>query len=386
MITMIKPFSALKFFKENKRKGLMTFVVLILSICAVSLITVLINSIHESYNDTVLKPFANYSIVGNTSHDIYLNQSVVDRLKSDSNIERLVPCDIDATNVSFSIGGGLTYGVFADKSDIGYYLDKVNDTVEQGRLPENNSKEIAVHRRVMSNKNWEIGQTVGNEKNSDEMLSGAFKIVGILDGPSITFVGTQTNRQGQYVKNELDTTKPINYAVFPKAGKMGAVNEMLDKINVNDASVTTYSILKSQGEESFASIDNTLIAIILAVTIILSISISALMYLIYLQRSDEFGILLAMGYRKSFIYRLIFKEVLALNIISWSVGLLASYLVIQLLNFLIYNPQGSMLNLFSANVFENTIYIPVAAVLFSVLPILSKMRKQDPITIIEGRN
>jgi hypothetical protein len=47
----MKPLSALKFFKENKRKALVSFIVLIFTVCAISLITVLINSMTGTIKD-----------------------------------------------------------------------------------------------------------------------------------------------------------------------------------------------------------------------------------------------------------------------------------------------------------------------------------------------
>jgi putative ABC transport system permease protein len=386
-VTDLKPFSALKYFKENKKKGLMTFIVLILSICAVSLITVLINSIFETCNNTLLTPFTKFSLASNVSGEFYLNQSVVDKLKADSDIDRLVPCDIDETSISLAIGGNTDVpGVFADKSDIDFFLDKNGDTLKEGRMPENNTNEIAVHWRVMANKHWKIGQEVGNDKDSDEWLTGTYKIVGTLDGPDIALVGTQTSRERQYMKNKLDLSKPIAYAIFPKDGKLEAVNKTLDGFDKSDAVINNYSQMKKIFDKSLSSLDTTMLAIILIVTLILSISVGALMYLIYLQRSDEFGILTAMGYRKGFIYRLIFKEVLSLDLIGWAVGIIFTYFVVDLLNSLVYIPQGTTLDFFTPKVFEYTLAIPLMVALFSILPILTKMRKQDPITIIERRD
>jgi putative ABC transport system permease protein len=345
----------------------------------------MINSIRESF-DVFSQPFTKYSLVANSASELYLNQSVVNKLKSNPDIERLIACDTDGISTNFSIGGSAVIGTFASSSDLKYFLSKMSNTVKEGRLPKDNTNEIAVHQRVMSNKNWKIGQIVGNKVDSKEYLTGFFKIVGVLDGPTVTFVGTQSNREKQYVENGLDTTKSIEYEVFAKPGKFDAVNKILERINENDAAVTDYNIMVTQENDGFASINATLIGVVLVVTAILSISISSLMYLIYLQRSDEFGILLAMGYRKSFIYRLILKEILFLNIISWATGFLLAYFLIYLLNYFVYNPQGSVLNFFSYNVFENTLCIPIVATLFSILPILSKMRKQDPITIIERRD
>lgn len=383
----MKPFSTFKFFKENKRKGLLTFIVLILSVCAVSLITVLINSIYETCNDTIMRPFTNFSLVSKATGQFFISPSITKKLKNNGNIERLITCDIDETSINLAIGGNTDVpGIFAGKKDVAFYIKKVGDYVMKGRLPNNKTDEIAVHWRVMNNKKWKIGQIVGSDKNSDEWLSGSYKIVGVLNGPNIAMVGTQTYRERQYIKNGLDIKKPICYAVFPKAGKLAAVNNMLGKLNKNDASVTTYNQLKKELDKNLGSINATLFAIILIVTIILSISVGALMYLIYLQRSDEFGILTAMGYRKGFIYRLISKEVLSLNIISWLAGLVFTYVVVRLLNQFVYIPQGNTVNFFTPTVFKYTLTIPIMVTIFSIFPILIKMRRQDPITIIERRD
>ena len=382
----MKPFCALKFFKENKKKGLLTIIVLILSVCAVSIITVLINSIHETCDDTMLRPFMELSLVTKTTGQFYLDSSVADKLKSDSNIDRIISCDVDETSFYTTIGNTQIFGIFADKSDINFILNKEGDSVKQGRMPEDKTNEIAVHWRIMSNKKWKIGQIVGSDKDSNEGLSGSYKIVGVLDGPTVAMVGTQSYRDKQYIKNGLDITKTIAYAVIPKVSKLTAVNKTLEKISKNNAEIVDYTQIKKDLDKFLSSINSILIAIILIVTIILSISVGSLMYLIYLQRSDEFGILIAMGYRKNFIYHLIFKEVLSLDIISWVAGIIFSYLAVQLLNELVYVPQGNILNFLNLTVFEYSLAIPLMVAIFSALPILMKMRKQDPITIIERRD
>jgi len=383
----MKPFSTFKFFKENTRKGIVTFIVLILSICGISLITVIVNSIYDTVN-SAWEPFTKYSLVSKIDGDFYLNNSIVSSLKSSNNIEKLISCDISYTNISLGIGGGSSsmYGIFAEKSDIEYYLSEIGDSIKEGYLPQNNTNEIAVHWRVMSSKKWKLGQIVGSNVNSDENLAGSYKIVGILDGPALTLVGTQTSNEKKYNENGLKLNKPLCYAVFPKPGKLYSVNKSLDTLDKSKASVVDYSQIQKDMNESESSMNSTLLLIILIVVLILSISVGSLMYIVFLQRSNEFGILISIGYKRRFIYFLIFREILALNILSWITGMVITYFLVLFLNNTVYIPQGNILNFFNTRVFIYSLVVPIIVTLFSIPPIYLRMHKQDIITTIERRD
>lgn len=386
----MKPFSALKYFTENKKKGLMTFLVLIFTVCAVALITTLINSIFDSVNETSMKLMENVSFVSYTSDTITgLPKDTVDKLKSNTDIDKLIPVDDFAyTTITLAIGGNTSIPIdFSKKEDSEEVLKRIGDTVKEGRMPDTGAKEIAVHWKVMNNKGWKLGQTVGSEVNEEEYLNGKYKIVGILDGPSVMGFGGESYNLEKWIKNGVvkkDVT--LAYAVLPKAGKIDTVNKMLDGFDKKKLSVTTYSSLKKQLDKVLGGLSTTMLAIIIIVVFILSISIGTLMYLIYLQRSEEFGILSAMGYRRSFIRRLIIKEVVSLNLIGWVSGTLFSMGVIALLNCFIYFPKGTPMGLISLQSMLYTLIIPLMVVCFSLLPILTKLRKQDAITIIERRD
>jgi putative ABC transport system permease protein len=385
----MKPFSALKFFTENKKKGLMTFLVLIFTVCAVALITTLINSIFDSVNETSMKLMENVSFVSYTSDTITgLPKDAVDKMKNSPDVDKLIPVDdFDYTSITLAIGGNTDIPIdFSKKEDSEEVLKRIGDTVKEGRMPNTGAKEIAVHWKAMNNKGWKLGQTVGSEVNDEEYLHGKYKIVGILDGPSVMGFGGESYSLEKWKSNGVVKKDIVlAYAVLPKQGKLDAVNKMLDGFDKKKLSVTTYSSLKKELDKSLSGLSTTMLSIIIIVVFILSISIGTLMYLIYLQRSEEFGILSAMGYRRGFIRGLITKEVVSLNLIGWVSGTLLSMGVIALLNYFIYLPKGTPMGLISIQSILYTLIIPLMVVCFSLLPILTKLHKQDPITIIERR-
>ncbi len=381
----MKPLSALKFFKENKRKALVSFIVLIFTVCAISLITVLINSMTGTVKDVNLKPFEYFSCVYPMDGEFFLKDSVVEKLKASNDVEKLMPADIGNTMMNLSIGGNTSVPVaFMDKKDTQALINKMDDKVTEGRLPENGTNEVAVHWRILANKKLKIGDTMGSFKDKDEFLSGEYKIVGKLDGPNIIFVGSESYKQKQ-LKATNQSSKPTGYLVIPKEGHRESLNKLLSSFDKSEASIMNYDEMKSFMDKVMKGLNSTIIAIILIVIFILSISVGALMYVIYIQRSDEFGILYAMGYRRKYIRNLIIKEIMSLNVICWTVGLIFTYGVVFLLNKLVYNPKGDILSMFSLNVLGYTLIIPVMVGLFSIIPIAMRLRKWDPVAVIERR-
>lgn len=385
----MRPFTAFKYFLENKKKGLMTFVVIILTVCAVSLITGLIRSIFDTVNEVDFRMFEDISFISPVDALSGLPQKDVDALRNDADVKELLPVDdMEFTLFNLAVGGNTTVPViFASAKDEQKYLDVTGDRLKQGRLPESGEKEITVHWKILNNKGWKLGGNVGSDVNDNEMLKGKYKIVGILDGPAVTAVGGTSKQMEQYRKLGISKSgEAAAYAIVPQSGKREAVNHLLSGFNKKEVTVDSYDSMKKQIDDVLSGMSTMLTLIIVIVVFILSISIGALMYLIYTQRSQEFGILTAMGYRRSFIRNLIVKEIFSLNLISWICGILLSAGLIALLNRLIYTPKGTPLTIFSSSSVAYTLIIPLMVAVFSLLPILLKVRRQDAITVIERRD
>jgi putative ABC transport system permease protein len=381
----MRPFTALKFFKENKRKAVVSFVVLIFTVCAISLITALINSLTGMVTAVNLKPFEYFSVVSSVDGEYYLRDSVIEKLKENKGIDKLLAVDLGFTSIKLSIGGNTSVPVsFMDKTGQQYLMDKMGDTVKEGRLPEDRTNEVAVHWRIMANKKWKVGDIIGSFKDDSENLSGEYKIVGKIDGPNIVFFGAESYKQKQ-LKAISKVEKPMAFLVFSKEGERENVNKSLNSLKKTEAGTWNYEQMKKMMDDIMAGLNSTILFIVFIVIFILSISVGALMYVIYIQRSDEFGIMYAMGYRRKFINNMIVKEIMSLNFICWVVGLIFTFGVIYLLNSLVYNPKGDVLSMFATNVLLYTLFIPVMVGLFSILPIAMRLRKWDPVAVIERR-
>jgi len=188
-----------------------------------------------------------------------------------------------------------------------------------------------------------------------------------------------------YLQAGLSLDKPRALAIIRKAGQLDALNAQLDKLSKTEASVSDYNSVRKMFDNLAGSMESLLQLIIFIVVFILSISVGALVYIIYLGRTDEFGILYAMGYRKGFINRYILKELAALTVICWLVGLILSVGMLFLLNILLLDSSGQGIALISTNGVINTLFIPIMVVICAAIPILRKLKKWDPIVVIERK-
>lgn len=383
----MKPLSPIKFFIENKKKTAIIIIILLLSVTVVSFITSLVTSIIKDATNANLKPYEYCSAIGKTSNALFIKDSIVDMVESYAETEKVVPVIDSYTSFQAMMGNTSSPVYFiSDEEDLKYVMDINHVTLSEGRLPQGDVYEVALHENVLKNKHLKIGDSIGDDVQDDEWLNGKYKIVGSLKGEALIGFGNKSITADTYKNAGLTMDKPIALIIIPKEGQLDNLNNRLDEINKKDAKVSNYSSLKKSFDSQISSMNFLLQIIIFVVVLILSISVGALVYIIYMGRSDEFGILYAMGCRKSFIKRLILKELVALSLICWMLGYLLSFGMISALNYFVLTAKGQSLYFFTNTGFINTLSIPIMVLICAAYPILRKLQKWDPIAVIEWRD
>jgi putative ABC transport system permease protein len=383
----MKPFSSLKYFSRNKKRAATVFAVLLLSVAVVSFLTSLVSSIIIDANKANLEQFNYMSYISPTASDVFLKDSVVSEIEEIGSIEKTYSVSVENTSFNSLIGNTSSFVITPyETSDIPHIMEKMGLKLSGGRLPEvGNEFEIVMNERLLQNKGLEIGGEIGNDLDDNEWLSGKYKIVGSMSGTAIVSFSNKNMRVESLKQTGLVIEKPMSMLLIPKSGQLLQMNERLDQIDHKDASVMTYSSLQKMFDEQIASLDVILFIIIFTVVLVISISISAMIYIVYLSRNEEFGILYAMGYRKSFIRNLVLKEIASLSVSCWAAGYGFSYLIFMAVNHFILAPKGQALYFFTLSGLINTLIVPVLVIICAVVPILRKLKKWDPIAVIERR-
>jgi len=116
-------------------------------------------------------------------------------------------------------------------------------------------------------------------------------------------------------------------------------------------------------------------------------SIALLQIIFFMQRANEFGLLAAIGYSRSFIIIRTITESILNIILGWFLGIIFSEIVYKYLNAKIYEPQGMEgLTILNLNTLLFTIPVPIVVTIFSIGTVLWKLIRMDPVAIIERRD
>src|SRR5262249_36879835 len=120
--------------------------------------------------------------------------------------------------------------------------------------------------------------------------------------------------------------------------------------------------------------------------LVLSLLAGLLNLIYFMDRMNEFGLLLGIGYPRSFVVRRALIESLLLTLMAWVFGILFSQVIYALLNTLIFEPRGVALTVLNWRALQFTVPIPIMVGLFSAGTVLWQLRQLDPMQMIERRD
>ena len=122
------------------------------------------------------------------------------------------------------------------------------------------------------------------------------------------------------------------------------------------------------------------------VVIVLSLLAGLLNVIYFLDRMNEFGLLLGIGYPRAFVIRRALVESLVLTVLAWAFGIVFSQVMYALLNQLVFEPRGITLSVLNWHAIQFTLPIPIMVGLFAAGTVIWQLRGFDPISIIERRD
>jgi ABC-type antimicrobial peptide transport system permease subunit len=261
-------------------------------------------------------------------------------------------------------------------------MDRFKLELVAGRLPRADTDEVALHETVMKARNLRIGDVLDPEKDEQEFLAGKLQVVGILRGPSVLslasleYIGRRSEFRGY----------PRSLLALPRPNAQPALENDLRTLDEERVRAFIYSVELQRFNKDFASLDTIVWAINSVVVIVLSLLVGLLNLIYFLDRMNEFGLLLGIGYSYGFVIRRALLESLLLTVLAWGFGILFSQLVYTVLNALIFEPRGIALSLLNWRAIQFTLPVPIMVGLFAAATVIWQLRQLDPISIIERRD
>lgn len=374
-----------KYYLSNKRRGISLIFVMALTVFSIYFVTSLVQSIFSTVEYSNIACLNDFSFVYPVGGSSFLQNETVEKIKNDDSVGNAYPILLEYTVINNIFGTTSGYVAFMDEADIGEIFDDFSLTVTEGRLPEENSYELIMHEDMLKNKGLSVGDTFGSAVDEGEQIDGKYMITGAFSGDSYMAFGTKSYRQKELEELGLDfKNTTFGLLVTPKTD-LDAMNTMLDTMSHDEAAAMTLSYAQKTLKDNVSSIKFLMGVIVIVIAVSISAAVCIVLETTYNDRMEEFGILYAIGYKKSWLFRNIIAEIVVLVFISWILGLILSYGVLSLVAKSVFEPMGQMLSIVSIQSLLYTIIVMVVFVVVTILVTILKFAKKDLIAIIEMR-
>lgn len=374
-----------KYYLSNKRRGISLIFVMALTVFSIYFVTSLVQSIFSTVEYSNIACLNDFSFVYPVGGSSFLQNETVEKIKNDDSVGNAYPILLEYTVINNIFGTTSGYVAFMDEADIGEIFDDFSLTVTEGRLPEENSYELIMHEDMLKNKGLSVGDTFGSAVDEGEQIDGKYMITGAFSGDSYMAFGTKNYRQKELEELGLDfQNTTFGLLVTPKTD-LDTMNNMLDTMGHDETAAMTLSYAKETLQENISSIKFLMFVIVIVIAVSISAAVCIVLETIYNDRMEEFGILYAIGYKKSWLFKNIIAEIMALVFISWILGLILSYGVLSLVAKSVFEPMGQMLSIVSIQSLLYTIIVMAVFVVVTILVTILKFAKKDLIAIIEMR-
>lgn len=361
----MKPLSALKYVIRNKKKALTLVLSICLGVFLVYFPGMIINQTTYLVKNVYEKTFTRYSYVYKNKNPI--SEETINKIKNNENVAKVLPAGNGQLSFPILLGNTSCEALFIKKDYISSLMKDMNLKLIEGRLPKESPQEMIIHKKVALSKGLKVNDVIFNNVT----------IVGIMDGPSIINFASIPN------SSEENLTKE-GLMVVAKKNKINELNSFLEALPAKEiriSNLNSYQNAYNKGNKFLSSISLVLEALVI---IVLSITLGNISYINIHRRKKELGILLAIGYTKKLLYKKLIKETIICCIVGYISGIFVTISIGWILNAALLIGKGFEIPLLDTNIILATLFIPIFAIIFCLIPAIKALKNTDVIEIIEG--
>jgi len=390
--------SSKTFYSRHKKLGLTLLASTIFTILLVTFPTFASTTmIHDMIPD--LEPLRNVSMVWST-HNKNVSPKLENDIAAQQFIESIIPTKMRSIEMQIPLGDNGVARVFAlYEKDIPVIMNQFGLHLKEGTLPSPGSYEIIVEESILINRNLHVGMDIHlpyflTRLSNENPLE--VKIVGVLERNDQIRGEDQLPTDKIWVgfsslefmeNNESTMDSATSLLLVPKEGRKEEMDNWLEaSVSSADHRVATHEKFLSELENEVEFRSSVFTIMEVGVTIIGSIAISVMSYIVFNQRREEYGILYALGYnRKWLIWRTI-KETGALMLIAWITSVVAYFAILLFIQLFAYSPLGLSLDFLNPLPWIFTIPLPLVIILTSVGVVICMVNLLDAVSLIERRD
>jgi len=378
---MKNPLSPGLYLRRNAGKTLPLIGVIVLAVTLICAIVSLINSIPLSVR-TIYK-YSSHMLGVTPRGDPSMTQTLKARFEKESpyELDRISRVRASETEVK-SIVGKWTFAILAlEQDDIKFVLNRLDSKKITGRLPLPGKPELIMTEPVVRNLGLKIGDVVLGPEKESAYSPYDVKLVGIA----------QTNEWAM-ISNieyyELNHLPPIDLLlVFAKnesdQPKLDAW--AIEHFKGERARMLSYSEVERESRLMFSTLYMILNVVIGTLVFVITIMMGMLINIYLSQRTQEFGLLQALGYTKASLVKRVALETILVVFGGWVLGLFVAMGLLNLVYWKLMYPSAYALDITDTSALIYTIPVPVAILLAAVLTLWHRFRTFDPVGVVERR-
>ena len=273
----------------------------------------------------------------------------------------------------------VVFGVTPDARD--EMMRRCGLRLASGRLPQENKPELTVSEEIARNRRLKLGDVVLKPEIEDSYSLVPMKLVGTFKGPVWLAVTSRT-----FIENNFPVAPRGRLIIADSVELQGPLDHALEaKIDKGRARVWTYHGLVEETREALSSLYLIMNVVIGIIVFSIAFLLGMLSSIYFTQRLPEFATLAAIGYQRSGLLARVIAEITLLCTLGWILGSILTFAVLTCIKAWIMYPRGLLLNPLDWTAYRYTLPLPIAIVVFSVIAIWNRLRKLDPVSIIERR-
>ena len=375
----MNPLSIFVYYTRNKRKAFPVLGILTLAVFGISLTLVLTATIFDGVRGFV-SPYYRFVVIEPNYNKKYYQLDSALRADVRQSKHLAVYAPVQTSYVSGTVLGIQTnFPIFGVSDELmPYLMNAAETTLLEGRLPTLREQEVALHDSLMKTRGLRVGDYVGREVNRDDNLSGKWQVVGVTGGSTVLNLVSLERLSNGRAPNEI--------ILIPKAGAMQQLVADLAALETERAVIQTPGYWNRWVERTLSQYDTLVSAINVVIIAVLSLGVGLLNMIYFRQRTGEFGVLAGIGFSRVFLMRRVTLEALVLTLVAWILGMLLSLVIYQVLDVLVFAPQGTHLSILNVRLLSGTLPVPIFVWLFSTVTIMWQLWRLDPVTVIDRRD
>ena len=384
------PLSPATYFRRNPGRVLPMALVVVFSVFLIAGVVAIANSIDLTvrtiyrYTEffTYLVPQRQFRAVPDEERKI---------VAADPRVERIVEGSIFMMNIKTVIGRLPFVVLGASESDRNYLMDRIGTGLIDGRMPAEGMPEAVISEPVARNRGLKIGDIIAGPTDEGGGMAGApvpVRLVGILSGPIWVAMTTKSFADSQFLLNPkclLVTTKRPSELDAVNRWMMPAEAKDAGKLSPEKVQVLSRENLLKEIRDSLSSMYLIMDIVSGAVMFVIALVCGMMANIYFTQRLVEFGVLAALGVSRGKLIARVVGETLLITLLGWIGGGILTVTSLSFLAANVFPSRGLFLNPLDTDAYLQTVPIPIAITLFSVVTIAGRLMRLDPVAVIERR-